>query len=97
MRLTVAEQEGEESQITPQKMLRALASHGRQTKCVIILDPGLSHGLERGLRLEINLEFSLIAVYRFRRGIVFSFIFMHKEGVYGGQRHEVSKPQEEVL
>lgn len=49
------------------------------------------------LRLEINLEFSLIAVYRVRRGIVFSFIFMHKEGVHRGQRHEVSKPQEDIL
>lgn len=74
---------------TPQKTLSALASHGCLTKCVIILDSGLSHGLERRLRLEINLEFGLIAVYRFRRGIVFSFIFMHKEGGCGRQRHEV--------
>lgn len=48
------------------------------TQSVIILDSSLSHGLEQGRRLEINLEFSLIVVYKFRRGQVFNFIFLHK-------------------
>lgn len=69
---------------------------GLLTKSVIILDSSLSHGLEQGRHLEINLEFSLIAVYRFRRGRVLFFIFLHKQRVTGGQRHEVSKPQKRL-
>lgn len=67
-----------DAQAYEKRVIGAGFSLGLLTKCVIILDQSLSRGLERGRHLEINLEFSLIAVYRFRRGSVLFFIFLHK-------------------